>query len=76
MLCIYVNKKETTFLRGDKENLREREKEENDCYLLKKLKNINFFLQMPDLVLGKVRKNQCPSSHRFCAIAKTLRARR
>ena len=31
MLCIYVNKKETTFLRGDKENLREREKEENDC---------------------------------------------
>ena len=32
-----------------------------------------FFWQIPDLVLGKVRKNQRPSSHRFCAIAKTLR---
>ena len=37
-------------------------------------KNVKmFFWQIPDLVLGKVRKNQRPSSHRFCAIAKTLR---
>ena len=27
---------------------------------------------MPDLVLGKVRKNQRPSSHRFFAIAKEI----
>ena len=32
-----------------------------------------FFWQIPDLVLGKVRKNQHPSSHRFFAITKTLR---